>query len=497
MVVKKILATMLTILLLFPVHIHAYEKGDGKVLYVGGNGEGNYSSIMAAVNAAKDGYTIMVYSGIYRENVIILKELTLIGIGYPIIDGRGKDGVTIAAENCIVDGFKIVNGSNGTMILSNKNLISNNIIENNNHSDVESAGVYILNSQHNRIINNIISGNQNGIIVHNSSQNTILCNNISNHVYWEGIRLRASSDNVFLNNTFFNNSIHVYSYSSNNNNISYNTFISPEGAMLIISGNNNVFYGNTFIGWGNIEFSGLNNKFISNNASKIGISLYGENETIKNNIMQRLHIDGANLSNFLHNIENNTCNGKEIYYAKNKCDVEIPENVSQIILVNCSKINIAGYSFIDTAGIEIAYSHDIKIARNTVAKNHRGIYITHSYNVVVSGNEIVENLVGIRIIFSRNVKIMHNNVSSNILYGFYWFSAFLCDTVANNFINNSGYAIINSFLNTWFHNYWDDWHSMMPKPILVCIFIPRLFLICPCIPWLNFDWLPAMHPNNI
>ncbi len=149
------------------------------------------------------------------------------------------------------------------------------------------------------------------------------------------------------------------------------------------------------------------------------------------------------------------------------------------------------------AGIEIAYSHDIKIARNTVAKNHRGIYITHSYNVVVSGNEIVENLVGIRIIFSRNVKIMHNNVSSNILYGFYWFGAFLCDTVANNFINNSGYAIINSFLNTWFHNYWDDWHSMMPKPILVCIFIPRLFLICPCIPWLNFDWLPAMHPNNI
>ncbi|MHA2367036.1 MAG: hypothetical protein ACXAC7_23995, partial [Candidatus Hodarchaeales archaeon] len=57
--------------------INIQNRGD--TLYVGGSGPDNYSSIQGAVNAAQDGDTIFVYSGVYFENVLIPKTVTLIG----------------------------------------------------------------------------------------------------------------------------------------------------------------------------------------------------------------------------------------------------------------------------------------------------------------------------------------------------------------------------------------------------------------------------------
>ena len=47
---------------------------DGNILYVGGSGPGNYSTIQEAINDANNGDTVFVYNGTYYEHVTINKQ---------------------------------------------------------------------------------------------------------------------------------------------------------------------------------------------------------------------------------------------------------------------------------------------------------------------------------------------------------------------------------------------------------------------------------------
>jgi len=83
-------------------------------LYVGGLGEGNYSSIMDAINAAFDGDYILVYPSIYYENLILDVSITLISIGgmnVTIIDANMSSlPVQVFADSCVIEGFTFQNG---------------------------------------------------------------------------------------------------------------------------------------------------------------------------------------------------------------------------------------------------------------------------------------------------------------------------------------------------------------------------------------------------
>jgi len=52
--------------------------------------DSDFSSIQAAVNAAKAGDLIEVRGGIYRENVVVDKKLDLEGLGEPVVDAGDK-----------------------------------------------------------------------------------------------------------------------------------------------------------------------------------------------------------------------------------------------------------------------------------------------------------------------------------------------------------------------------------------------------------------------
>ena len=62
----------------------------------------------------KDGHTIQVNSGIYKENVIIDKKLKI--IGFAIIDGIGNIGISVKANNTILENMNIFNSSTGIFI---------------------------------------------------------------------------------------------------------------------------------------------------------------------------------------------------------------------------------------------------------------------------------------------------------------------------------------------------------------------------------------------
>ena len=56
----------------------AITQADASVITVDDNGRGNYSTIQEAVNNAQKGDTIFVSHGLYKENIKVNKELTIL-----------------------------------------------------------------------------------------------------------------------------------------------------------------------------------------------------------------------------------------------------------------------------------------------------------------------------------------------------------------------------------------------------------------------------------
>ena len=131
------------------------------ILYVGGSGPGNYTSIQDAIDNASDGDTVFVYddSSPYYENVVVDKSISLVGEDKDttIIDGGGGGNVIeVEADWVNISGFTIQNSGGGAGIstrysypLGTNININNNIIKNN------SQGIYLSRSDDSIITNNI------------------------------------------------------------------------------------------------------------------------------------------------------------------------------------------------------------------------------------------------------------------------------------------------------------------------------------------------------
>jgi len=192
-----------------------------------------FSSLQDAINKAKDNSTIFVRSGVYRENIIIEKSVTLLGedANTTILSGEGfsEDVILITDKGrATIEGFTIRDsGENGNYpyneagidIRSDGNTIINNIFVNN------TCGVYSLYSDH-----NIISGNK---FSHNTQY---------------GMYLYTSSDyNIIENNIFYCNDYALRIKGSNHNNVSRNIFLqNRHGLYLCCGSHDNIIFCNIF-----------------------------------------------------------------------------------------------------------------------------------------------------------------------------------------------------------------------------------------------------------
>jgi len=198
----------------------------GNILYVGGDGEGNYTSIQEAINDASNGDTVFVFdnSSPYYENVIINKTINLIGEdrATTVIDGsNGGDVVYVSANWVNISGFTIRNSSGaGIDIRSSYNTILGNTVTSN-----RMYSIYLEDSNTNTITRNTISNNWgNGIDSYFSNKNIITSNTILSN--WYGIFLKFSSANNITGNNLSSNMIGIYlTYGSIINIIYYNNFI--------------------------------------------------------------------------------------------------------------------------------------------------------------------------------------------------------------------------------------------------------------------------------
>ena len=158
--------------------------------------------IQNLIDNASDGDTIYIPSGIYYENVVINKSISLLGEDKEttIIDGSGNGDVV-----CVVYNAYLVN-------------ISGFTIQNSGEEDYD-AGIEIYIADNNIITDNIIANNRYGIFLKSSSFNNINRNTISNNIYgiylnhivyfymWWGY-INSHENNVIKNN-FIGNRIHA------------------------------------------------------------------------------------------------------------------------------------------------------------------------------------------------------------------------------------------------------------------------------------------------
>lgn len=142
----------------------------GNTLFVGGSGDGNYTTIQSAIDAANWGDTVFVYSGVYNENVVVDKTIKLDGENKntTIIDGM-YDNIVLrtVSDNTVISGFTIKNSGGfkdnaAIYIHSNNTTISKCIIYRSR------TGIRINNSYTTKISNCIFHTNGNGVQAENS-----------------------------------------------------------------------------------------------------------------------------------------------------------------------------------------------------------------------------------------------------------------------------------------------------------------------------------------
>ena len=252
-----------------------------------------FTTIQSAINNASSGDTVLVLDGIYYENLVINKSVSLVGesIESTIIDGNRTDNViSITTSNVYLTGFTIrrsrsSEGYSGIHVeYSSGNIITNNKVMDNYHgiSVVSSNGnvvsdntivsssltaIRLFSSDDNVVYGNIISTSYGGIRLYSSIRNEISNNTISRCL--QGIILLVSRVNVISDNFLYSITGDGIYFSSSDDNVVYGNIISASysGIYLWVSGRN-VVSGNT----------------IANNYRGIALELSGNNSIYHNNL---------------------------------------------------------------------------------------------------------------------------------------------------------------------------------------------------------------------
>ena len=206
----KMVLVMLTLtMILIPLQITSEPSPEMEqdtrslqTIIVSASGEGNYTSIQDAIDAAYPGDTVFVEDGDYTENLVINKTINLIGNSnwYVEINGGGEgDVLIISADDVYVSGFCFKRS--GSNIYYGKNYNSGielchvkNVTIENNYVTHTYIGIYLIESHDNLISNNVVKKVVNGVSLTDSNNNIITNSTITDNTY-KGIHLHNSSYN--------------------------------------------------------------------------------------------------------------------------------------------------------------------------------------------------------------------------------------------------------------------------------------------------------------
>ena len=159
-------------------------------------------------------------------------------------------------------------------------------------------------------------------------------------------------------------------------------------------------------------------------------------------------VGGNSLFNYVsHTIENNTVNGKPLYYVVNTTSYIVPPDAGQVIIVNSSDITLDGLNLSYTdVGLEIAYSNNIEIHNCTMNNNTFGMNCVWCSSITITSSTMSDNtLVGVYCYECSNIMITDCMMSNNTYFGVYCryeLAIMPCSniTITNCIISNNTYA---------------------------------------------------------
>lgn len=429
----------------------------------------DYATIQEAINANEtlDGHTIMVDAGVYYENVVLNKTLSLVGENrdFTVIDANGTgNGIVIQADYGMVENFTIQNGGFGVVIIGKAtkryvgNVVTGNVFRNN------ADAVGFLKCDRNIIANNTFESNGFNIIVGwidpfgwgdmTSNNNTIVRNNMTQG--FAGILILYSKHNVISENnvsnmtdkgiTFLSKSDFPYLPVVTNNSISNNVIVNCTSG-LVISGQDGSGYERRGLGCGNnitgnviqqnelgVYIFDKGNNTLSNN--KVADNVFGMYLDSENNVLRGNEMNN-NLYNFVdfrdiyydfltflkpppvNDIDTtNTINGKHIYYLLNQSDLNINPSthpdMGYLVIRNCINVTIANMTFSNNGvGLAIYEGANITIENVTIQDNLFGISATHLVESKIRNSIFQNNLHGLSVVDGEHLEVKDNSIMNN------------------------------------------------------------------------------------
>lgn len=239
--------------------------------------------IQTAIRQAKNGDTVMVHGGWYKEgNLLIDKSLVLLGINRPVLDGQKKfEVVSIKANGVVLDGFRVQGSGYATMedpcaikvYDSNEVTLTNNVLEDNffgiyiqygkncivKNNQIRAYGteeqqigngIHCWKSDSLQIIGNTISGHRDGIYFEFVT-NSVIWRNCAHHNIRYGLHFMFSNDDAYITNVFRHNGAGVAVMFSKNVKMFDNLFEENWGdaayGLLLKEINDSYILGNRFV----------------------------------------------------------------------------------------------------------------------------------------------------------------------------------------------------------------------------------------------------------
>lgn len=320
----------------------------GEVLIVDAGGEGDHLKIQDAVDEAESGDEIQVLSGLYGEDVLIDKPLTVEGEEGVVISGESY-GVKVEADDCYIGNISVEHSEVGIEVVENSNYL------NSIHVSESGKGVVFFKSEYNSLINANIENCSTGVMFYQDSNNLVKDCTVTDSEQ-RGLRISGSQNTTISDNSILSSRYHsIYLSRSEDVSVLDNDFTDNERGAYI--------------------FESVRNRFV-NNTLDSGLNIESDNKVGWNS----------------HEIYgNDVVNGSLEYYVDNS-SVDLEFISGQIILVNCSGFSIRHNDLSKVeSGVTLAYSSNNKIYGNDLRKNYRGLDIFNSENNTFHHNNFVNN----------------------------------------------------------------------------------------------------------
>ncbi len=465
----------LTLAILIALSSGLLLGAEARMYIVDDDGFAQYRTIGEAIGVAKDGDTIYVKAGTYREHITLNNRIILMPPrgeeGAVNLVGDGNDiGIEVLADGCRIEGLTISDfagpgiyvNSRGNEIVKNV-LVDNvhgiylkgtseNLLENNREVGGY-CGIVLLSSNNNIIKGNLATGCTGsteypgaGILLNSSSKNSISGSEAegcsrgfhlvlgSSENELAGAKVNScrygvlveggSSANAFREGHFDNVTTAFALNSAAKNLIEKNTISNSTNGIVVATSSENVVAENRLSDLDlaiMISLGSTANVLTTNHVERANSGIvitestansFDENRLV--GVQLGLSVDGSGAESFDNAIpESNIIDGDPILYLYGRSgEVVADRKLGHITLASCDNCTVEG-CIVTNDALFTHSSKGCRIVENVVSKAY-GMLIRRSDGNEFRGNQVSESRVGgIMLVESGGNVIKENNLSRN------------------------------------------------------------------------------------